>query len=573
VATRTERRTKTEQTHAIRLDARELCVAMPSRRGKGELVLLRDVSFAIQPGELVAIVGGSGSGKTTLLNALAGVRPPTAGCVLYNGHDFYENAETFRAVLGYVPQDDIVHKELSVGRTLVYAGRLRLPNVPAEERKAAIKEVLEEIGLDGQADQRVSSLSGGQRKRTSIGAELLTNPGVFFLDEPTSGLDPATGRDLMRLLRKLADGGSTVLLTTHAPEDIGVCDRVIFLAKGGHLAFTGTPAEALRYFEVDAPEEIYERLQDELSPAEWAEQFGRVREPLLPPPQPDTDRPLVVRQTPGPLRQFAVLTERNFEILTRNTLTLAILIGAPILIIAMFVVLFRSGAFDIDSNSPSAMIMILFWVAFASFFFGLTYGLLQIVTEIHVFHRERLVNLQVLPYVLSKVATLLPVLVFVVVFMVAVLRLLERLPDEGLDVYAPMTVTLLLSGLAAIACGLLASAGVTKSEQATLALPLLCFPQVLFSGAILPVPLMAPVGEVIAWVTSDKWAFEALGTSTDLNYLLAEGSSPLGPPLLAQYEDSFSRPVEEHWLILAGFTLAFLVATCLVLARKKPAFT
>jgi ABC-type multidrug transport system ATPase subunit len=362
----------------VRLDARELGVTIRLPRGKGELQLLHELSLTVTPGELVAIVGGSGCGKTTLLNALAGVRPPTCGQVLYNGHDFYENAEHFRAVLGYVPQDDIVHKELSVARTLEYAGKLRLPALSGDERGAAVDEVIEAIGLGGKGDQRVGSLSGGQRKRTSIGAELLTRPGVFFLDEPTSGLDPATGRDLMRLLRRLADDGSTVLLTTHAPEDIGVCDKVVFLAKGGHLAFTGTPAEALAYFKVDAPEEVYERLQDELSPVEWAQLFAASRPALPEPPAAEEREAVVAREAAGFLRQWLVLTERNFEILTRNTLTLAILVGAPVLIIAMFAILFRPGAFDLADPSPGASIMILFWVAFGSFFFGLTYGLLQI---------------------------------------------------------------------------------------------------------------------------------------------------------------------------------------------------
>jgi hypothetical protein len=358
-----------------------------------------------------------------------------------------------------------------------------------------------------------------------------------------------------------------VVLTTHAPQDIAFCDRVIFLARGGYLAFHGTPAEALDYFEVEHFDAIYECLERELSPADWSERWEDLRPrlagevPLVAPP--------VAGTGPGRVRQWAVLTERNFEILGRNWLTLAILAGAPVLVIAMMTVLFRPGAFDLADPSPSAAIMILYWVAFGSFFFGLTYGLLQIVTEIHIFQRERLVNLHIAPYVLSKVTVLAPIMVLVNLAMIGVLRATDRLPAEGMDVYGPITVTLLLDGLAAIALGLFASAAVTRPEQATLVLPLLCFPQVLFAGAMLPVPEMAFVGEGISLFISDKWAFEALGKHVELNTLFAEGNSPLGRPMLDQYEGTFSGGVAGDWAVLAAFTVAALVGTWFVLLKKS----
>jgi ABC-type multidrug transport system ATPase subunit len=549
----------------VRIDALNLGTVI-SKRGS-DRTLLHGITLTILPGELVTIVGGSGAGKSTLINALAGVRPQTSGTVLYNGNDLAANIEAYRTSLGYVPQDDIVHKELSVARTLEYAARLRLCHASTAERDEAVDDVMRSLGLCDQAGQRVSSLSGGQRKRTSIGAELITHPGVFFLDEPTSGLDPATGRDMMRLLRELADGGSTVVLTTHAPQDIAFCDRVIFLARGGYLAFHGTPAEALDYFGVEHFDAIYECLERELSPSDWSERWEDQRPrltgevPLVAPP--------VAGTGPGRVRQWAVLTERNFEILGRNWLTLAILAGAPVLVIAMMTVLFRPGAFDVADPSPSATIMILYWVAFGSFFFGLTYGLLQIVTEIHIFQRERLVNLHIAPYVLSKVTVLAPIMILVNLAMIGVLRATDRLPAEGMDVYGPITVTLLLDGLAAIALGLFASAAVTRPEQATLVLPLLCFPQVLFAGAMLPVPEMAFVGEGISLFISDKWAFEALGKHVELNTLFAEGNSPLGRPMLDQYEGTFSGGVAGDWAVLAAFTVAALVGTWYVLLKKS----
>jgi ABC-type multidrug transport system ATPase subunit len=552
----------------VRIDARDLRTVV--RRRRTERVLLHGISLSILPGELVTIVGGSGAGKTTLINALAGVRPATSGTVLYNGNDLAANMAAYRTTLGYVPQDDIVHKELTVARTLEYAARLRLAaGATAGDRCAAVDEVMRVLGLSEQAGQRVASLSGGQRKRTSIGAELITRPGVFFLDEPTSGLDPATGREMMRLLRALADSGSTVVLTTHAPQDIAFGDRVIFLARGGYVAFDGTPSEALQYFDVGQFDAIYECIEREGQPVEWAQRFAASTTAAI--PEPAAASAPVPRKGPGRVRQWAVLTERNFEILGRNWLTLAILAGAPVLVIAMMTVLFRPGAFDPTDPSPNATIMILYWVAFGSFFFGLTYGLLQIVTEIHIFQRERLVNLHVAPYVLSKVTVLAPIMIVVNLAMIGVLRATDRLPAEGLDVYGPITVTLLLDGLAAIALGLLASAAVTRPEQATLVLPMLCFPQVLFAGAMLPVPEMANVGEGISLFISDKWAFEALGKHVELNTLFRDGNSPLGHSLLEQYGGTFSGGVAGDWAVLVAFTVAALVGTWYVLVRKSSA--
>ena len=183
----------------------------------------------------------------------------------------------------------------------------------------------------------------------------------------------------------------------------------------------------------------------------------------------------------------------------RNRLTLAILIGSPALVIAMFAVLFRPGAFDVHDPSPSSMVMIGFWVVFAAFFFGLTYGLLQICTERTILRREHLVGLRLGAYVASKVTVLVPFLLFVIVAMLGVLRLLDRLPSRPLATYASMGVGLLLCAVAALGLGLLTSATVANVAQATLALPMLCFPAVLFSGAILPVHLMAGAGAASAW--------------------------------------------------------------------------
>src|SRR5206468_1549346 len=221
-----------------------------------------DLSFTIPPRKFVALVGGSGAGKSTLMDALNGLRPAQSGKVRYNGKDYYHNLASFSSQLGYVPQDDIVHRDLTVERALYYAAKLRLPSDFTEAQiKQRINEVLEDVEMSYRRNLLVSKLSGGQRKRVSIALELLANPSIFFLDEPTSGLDPGLDRRMMTLLRNLADKGHTIVLVTHATNNINSCDYICFLAAGGHLAFFGPPNDAKRYFGKTDFAEIYSALE------------------------------------------------------------------------------------------------------------------------------------------------------------------------------------------------------------------------------------------------------------------------------------------------------------------------
>jgi ABC-type multidrug transport system ATPase subunit len=528
------------------IEVREL-----AQHAKSGAVTLHDVSLAIDPGELVAIIGGSGSGKTTLLGAMCGLRPPAAGSVsLISGN------------IGYVPQDDVIHLTLPLARTLRYAAALR--GVPG----ASVDRVLRTLELTGRSLVPVGQLSGGERKRASIASELLAGPALFFLDEPTSGLDPARGAELMRTLRGLAEGGTTVVLTTHNPSDADRCDKVAVLAAGG-LAFFGTPAETRAHFGTSTLEEIYELLEGTADPVGTAALTAQTdqTEPLVSPSgaslRPGSGPDALSHR---PFRQWLLLTKRNADMLTRAKLTLAILVGAPVMVLLMFLVLFKPGAFDPAHPSPAATVMILFWVAFGGFFFGLTYGLLQICGEFGVLRRERFAGVGASAYVLAKVAVLLPLLALVDLLFLVVLRLLGRLPDTG-D-YGATFVTLLLSSAAALGLGLLISAAVSEPSQATIALPMLCFPQVLFVGAILPVPTMAVVGKWISYAMTNRWAFEALGHSLGVAGLWANGRSPLGAPLLASYGTTFARPITADWLVLGGFTVAFLAATIAIIIRK-----
>jgi ABC-type multidrug transport system ATPase subunit len=552
------------------------------------IVTLRDVTMTVKRGELIAIIGASGSGKTTLLTTMCGLRPPATGEVVRAGNE----------PVGYVPQDDIIHLALPLERTLRYAAALR--HVPDPE--AAVMSALKTLELTGREAVPVGSLSGGERKRASIAAELLAGPALFFLDEPTSGLDPARGAELMRTLRRLSDAGTTVVLTTHNPLDAEVCDKVAVLAAGGHLAFYGSPAAARGYFGADSTVEIYERLAGVGDPSRnWSRRFfdGQLaltqqlamatatldreahadeltkrlelsREPEGPPADelvPGASPPgRLAPGTSGALRDWLVLTRRNADILTRSKVTAAMIVGSPLAVLAMFLVLFRPGAFDPAHPSPAATVMIIFWVAFGGFFFGLTYGLLAICSEWGVLRRERFAGLGAGSYVLAKVAVLLPLLAAVDLVFLIVLRLLGRLPASGGSL-ATFT-TLLLCSASALALGLLISAAVADPAQAAIALPMACFPQVLFVGAILPVPVMAIVGKWLSYAMTNRWAFEALGHSLGVAPLWGSGASPLGRPLLQAYGDTFSHPIAADWAILASFTAAFLVATVAIVARK-----
>ena len=535
-------------------------------RQVGGRQILQELSLSVEPGELVAIAGGSGAGKSTLLEILAGLQPPSVGQVRHDGVVRGARASADSRI-GYVPQDDIIHLEMPLRRTLRYAARLRLPaGTSAAEADRVIEETMHDLDLADRAQVPVRALSGGQRKRASIAVELLTRPRLFFLDEPTSGLDPSTAADVMRLLRRLTQRGVTVILTTHEPAGIDQCDRVVFLARDGHLAFTGSPTEARRYFAVEKLDEVYDRLAGEETPQIWAQRFADSRRKSKARPgvasQPVPATRSNIKRT-GMVRQWWLLTRRNVDVLVRNRLTLAILLGSPVLVTAMMATLFKRGAFDPASAADLGPAQIVFWIAFDGFFFGLTYGLLQIVGEMAVFRRERLAGLSVSAYVASKVTALLPVLAGVSAVLLVVLRALGRLPAVGWGVYAWLFVTIVVEAISALALGLLASAAVSNAAQAALALPMLCFPQVLFGGAIVPVDQMATPGRLMSLALSNRHAFDALGRDLDLDRYTAT------LPAMSAYRDTFHGGTGASLIALASFAAVLTLATVWVLHRRS----
>ncbi|HEX6483207.1 MAG TPA: FHA domain-containing protein [Ktedonobacteraceae bacterium] len=355
-----------DETNFIRINAQNL-----RKTGNNNVTLLNNISITIPPRKFVALVGGSGAGKSTLMDALNGLRPAQQGKVFYNGQDYYRNIPAFSTLLGYVPQDDIVHRDLTVERALYYAARFRLPGDFTDEQiEQRIKEVLEDVEMIGRRKLLVRKLSGGQRKRVSIAMELLANPGVFFLDEPTSGLDPGLDRKMMYLLRKLADGGHTIVLVTHATNNINACDYVCFLAQGGRLAYFGPPDEAKSYFGKTDFAEIYTSLEptDENPniPDEAEAKFKLskeyhtyIAEPLKAVPGETADglnghaKPVKRPKRGNPFKQFLLLSQRNIELLKNNRSNLIILLlQAPLIaLLLMLLVRFEIGTGLFNTNN------------------------------------------------------------------------------------------------------------------------------------------------------------------------------------------------------------------------------
>jgi ABC-type multidrug transport system ATPase subunit len=255
-------------TGEISLNASGLTVRLP-----GGKVILDDVSFPLGERCLLGVIGPSGAGKSTLLGALTGMRPATDGSVLYDGRDLYANYAELRHRIGLVPQENILHTQLSARRALRYAAELRFPrDTSAAERERRIDEVLSELALTAHADTRASSLSGGQQKRVNVALELLTKPSLLFLDEPTSGLDPGLDMSVMEMMSGLAHDGRTVIVVTHSVANLNICDRLLVLVPGGKVAYFGPPAEGLRHFGQPGWAQVFRAFEAEPD-RDWAQEY------------------------------------------------------------------------------------------------------------------------------------------------------------------------------------------------------------------------------------------------------------------------------------------------------------
>ncbi len=426
------------------------------QKSVGPVRILSDISLAVEPCQFVGVIGSSGAGKSTLLDALCALRPADSGTVLLDGADLYENYEALREELGYVPQDDIVPLELSVEDALFYGARLRLPKAtPMAEIRRLVKHTIARLGLEERARTPVGKLSGGQRKRVSVGAELLCRPRLMFLDEPTSGLDPAAEFRLMESLRHLASTGCTILCTTHVMGNAYLFDRLAVMF-GGRLVFFGEPARALEHFGVDRLTLLYDQLATR-APSDWP-----IHQETTPPPEWAAPPRKHKRAAALP-----ILLMRQWAILRSDWKNFLLMLGQPV-----FIGLLVTWV----SQDPP---LILFFAYIATLWFGCGNAAQEIVKELPMFRRERLIGLGRHEYLLAKFIALARITAVQSMLLYGVMQLGARGIGGAVGWQIP---GLILTALAAVGIGLAISAWARSVLQAVMLVPLVLIPQILFSG-------------------------------------------------------------------------------------------
>ncbi|MEQ8174794.1 MAG: FHA domain-containing protein [Syntrophomonadaceae bacterium] len=572
-------------------------VALP---GGGSKKLLEDLNFTIQPREFVAILGGSGAGKSTLMGALTGMNPANSGEILINGRNLYEEYQIFKSMIGYVPQEDIVHMDLTVDEVLTYSARLRMPDdTTMDEIRNRVGQVLKDLELESRRDVLVRNLSGGQRKRVSIGVELLTSPSIFLLDEPTSGLDPGLEKTMMEMMRRLANHSRTIILVTHATFNIKLCDKVVFLTEGGRLAFFGTPDEALAHFKAADFADIYKKLGDDL-PAALARDYTNSQyyrnylQKAIP------GRANALSRHPGqlnagdrnsPFRQWLVLTGRYTTLLTRDRKNLALLILQPLIIAFLITLVFLNTAptfqnskltqadtdikqfitqGGVDSNKIdkiqndhrdevnrwSKMSMCVAIMVFTVIWLGTTNSAREIVKELPVYRRERRINLHITPYLLSKVIVLGAVGFVQVLVFLAVIQIFLGLPDFWSCVWAFFLIT-----MASIMMGLAISAIASNADKAISLVPLVLVPQIILSGALVRVTTVkSDLLKRLFDLAIAKWGYELMaGGICDINSRVA---------VYAEEWSNLNGSFTAHWWVLLVFVVVLYAVSSFMMLKK-----
>ena len=548
---------------------------------KGGKRILDGVEIAMPGKGLLAVIGPSGAGKSTLLGALTGFRPATSGRVLFGGHDLYETYDELRHRIGLVPQDDILHRELTVRRALAYAAALRFPpDVTEQERDRRIDEVIAEMDLTGWANHPINKLSGGQRKRTNVALELLTKPSLLFLDEPTSGLDPHLEKSVMRTLRGLADDGRTVIVVTHNMESLDLCDQLLVLAPGGRLAYFGPPAEALTYFGQPGYPEVFEVLANggdtdwtaryRASPL-WRRHVGPSPVPVAagaPPPPPAPVR----QQSAG--RQFAVLTARYLAVIRSDPAYLGFLALLPLVLSFLTRAVPAPGGLSVDAvlgpapvsgakpGHPGILLLVLIM---CGTLMGTAASLREIVKEQEIYRRERAVGLSLWAYLASKVGVLGAVVTLQAVTLTLLALIARRAPDDAVllpEARAEVVAAVVAVALGSTAVGLLISAAVNSGDKAMPLMVLTVMVQTILCGGLFPVPDPAVP---LAWLTPARWAFGLGAATVDVNRIRERSGEAI--------EDAW-RHDGGAWLLdvlAAGAVTVVLLLACAQVLRRLDA--
>jgi ABC-type multidrug transport system ATPase subunit/pSer/pThr/pTyr-binding forkhead associated (FHA) protein len=430
------------------------------------LTILDNVNVHVPASRFVGIIGPSGAGKSSLLRVISGMGAPNDGVVQVDGEDIYADNEP--RSFGFVPQDDIVHAELTVSEGLRFSARLRLPaDTPPLELQKLILQTMDQLGLREHAGKPITRLSGGQRKRVSVGAELLAKPSILFLDEPSSGLDPATEFKLMEVLRDLADTGCTIVCTTHVMENAFLMDQLIILV-GGCLAFQGSAAEARTYFGVNKLTALYDQLLAR-PPKQWQQAFHERTQGALPGEESATPKRRGVPQR----RAFAlpILLARQWAILRSDWRNFIILLGQPLIIAALV-------CWVTDERDR-----VMFFAYIATLWFGCSNAAQRIVEELAIYKRERLVGVGAHAYLASKFIFLTSITAVQAV----IIYIASLLFEGGLDGSVGWQLSALLgTAVAAVGLGLAISSLVRTVMQAVMIVPLMLIPMIIFSGYTVP---------------------------------------------------------------------------------------
>ncbi|MFD9036244.1 FHA domain-containing protein [Streptomyces sp. NPDC059567] len=546
-------------TGEVSFSARHLTVTVD-----GGKQILKDVSFGVPEKSLIGVIGPSGSGKSTLLKALTGYRPANEGDVLYDNRSLYKQFAELRQRIGLVPQDDILHKELTVQKALRYAAKLRFPGDTAEaEREARIDEVLRELKLDIHKEKKVTSLSGGQRKRVSVALELLTKPSLIFLDEPTSGLDPGMDRDVMQLLRGLADDGRTVLVVTHSVAELGLCDKLLVMAPGGSVAYFGPPEEALNFFGYTTWADVFSAFEN-YRDYDWAGRWkgsqhyqmyaadidAVAAQPVQMPQQAMARQP----KPQGWGSQLWTLIRRYSSVIASDKGFMGLMVILPAVLGLVSVVI--PADFGLAPPKPPSRFngdagTIMLILAVGMCFSGAANSVRELIKERVIYERERATGLSRSAYLMSKVIVLGVITAIQGVIICGIGFATRELPAEGL-VLPPaveLCVTIIALGFTSMMFGLVISSLVKTAEKTMPLLVMFAIVQVVFTGILFQV-YGSPGLEQFAWLMPSRWAIAAAGSTLDLAHLM--------PPW--DHKDPTNLdPLWDHTVGQWGFNLTILL--------------
>jgi ABC transport system ATP-binding/permease protein len=526
---------------------------------EGNKTLLNNISIDARPGTLTAIIGPSGAGKSTFAKQVAGSTHPTSGRVTFEGHDIHAEYASLRSRIGMVPQDDVVHGQLTVKQALMYAAELRLPpDTTREDREQVVNQVLEELEMTKHLETRVDKLSGGQRKRASVALELLTGPSLLILDEPTSGLDPALDRQVMTMLRQLADAGRVVLVVTHSLTYLDVCDQVLLLAPGGKTAFYGPPSQ----------------IGAELGTTNWADIFSSVagdpdeagRRYLArsgPPPQAEasTDEPadLGKPSKTSVRRQFSTIARRQMRLIVSDRGYFAFLAMLPFIMGVLSLSVPGDVGFGIPNpmgdapNEPGQMLVLL---NVGAIFMGTALTVRDLIGERAIFRREQAVGLSTTAYLLAKVC-IYAVFAIVQSSIVTTITVLGKGgPTQGSLSFLPPTaelyVVMAATTVASAMLGLLLSALAKSNEQIMPLLVVAVMSQLVFSGGMIPVTDRLVLDQ-LSWFTPARWGYAASASTVDITKLVP---GPLTPK-----DAHWEHTASAWWFdmgMLAALSLGYL---------------